>query len=56
VRLELHGVLRGFEVEPILGRHGEPPKNVTAAFAGALKSTAPLCFDTENNIQRRQRG
>jgi L-ascorbate metabolism protein UlaG (beta-lactamase superfamily) len=31
----------GFKVEPILGRHGEPPKNVTAAFAAALKSTAP---------------
>ena len=31
----------GFTVEPILGRHGEPPKNVTAAFDGALKSTAP---------------
>ena len=31
----------GFTVEPILGRHGEPPKNVTAAFDDALKSTAP---------------
>jgi L-ascorbate metabolism protein UlaG (beta-lactamase superfamily) len=32
---------RGFKVEPILGRHGEPPKNVTAAFDTALKATAP---------------
>ena len=31
----------GFKVEPILGRHGEPPKNVVAAFDNALKSTAP---------------
>ena len=31
----------GFKVEPILGRHGEPPKNVTAAFDTALKSVAP---------------
>ena len=31
----------GFKVEPILGRHGEPPKNVVAAFENALKSTAP---------------
>jgi L-ascorbate metabolism protein UlaG (beta-lactamase superfamily) len=27
----------GFQVEPILGRHGEPPANVTAAFRQALK-------------------
>jgi L-ascorbate metabolism protein UlaG (beta-lactamase superfamily) len=31
----------GFKVEPILGRHGEPPKNVTDAFDNALKATAP---------------
>lgn len=31
----------GFKVEPILGRHGEPPKNVTEAFESVLKSTAP---------------
>lgn len=30
----------GFKVEPILGRHGEPPKDVTAAFDNALKSFA----------------
>jgi L-ascorbate metabolism protein UlaG (beta-lactamase superfamily) len=28
----------GFQVEPILGRHGEPPTNVTRAFDQALKS------------------
>lgn len=28
----------GFEVEPILGRHGEPPPKVTAAFNQALKA------------------
>lgn len=27
----------GFTVEPILGRHGEPPKDVTEAFQNALK-------------------
>lgn len=32
---------RGFKVEPILGRHGEPPANVTAAFENALKSATP---------------
>ena len=31
----------GFKVEPILGRHGEPPKNVTVPFDNALKATAP---------------
>jgi len=31
----------GFKVEPILGRHGEPPKDVTAAFDNALKAAAP---------------
>jgi L-ascorbate metabolism protein UlaG (beta-lactamase superfamily) len=34
---------RGFTVEPILGRHGEPRQNVTAAFNSALQSvTSPL--------------
>jgi len=33
----------GFEIEPILGRHGQPPPNVTTAFNQALKSvTAPF--------------
>ena len=31
----------GFKVEPILGRHGEPPKNVTEAIENALKSVTP---------------
>jgi len=32
-----------FEVEPILGRHGQPPANVTAAFSGALRAvTTPF--------------
>jgi L-ascorbate metabolism protein UlaG (beta-lactamase superfamily) len=31
----------GFQVEPILGRHGEPPPNVTAAFNQALKAVSP---------------
>jgi len=30
----------GIKVEPILGRHGEPPKDVTAAFQNALKPFA----------------
>jgi len=30
----------GFTVEPILGRHGEPPKDVTEAFTNALKPFA----------------
>jgi len=29
-----------FEVQPILGRHGQPPANVTKAFNQALQSTA----------------
>jgi beta-lactamase family protein len=29
----------GFTIEPILGRHGEPPAEVTAAFNRALQST-----------------
>ena len=30
-----------FTVEPILGRHGEPPASVTAAFNQALRQTTP---------------
>jgi L-ascorbate metabolism protein UlaG (beta-lactamase superfamily) len=30
----------GFTVEPILGRHGEPPRDVTSAFSTALRATA----------------
>lgn len=32
---------RGFKVEPILGRHGEPPHDVVEAFDQALKAVAP---------------
>jgi L-ascorbate metabolism protein UlaG (beta-lactamase superfamily) len=32
---------RGFKVEPILGRHGEPPHDVVEAFDRALKEVAP---------------
>lgn len=31
---------RGFTVEPVLARHGEPPADVTAAFGKALQATA----------------
>src|SRR5262245_50419728 len=30
---------KGFKVEPILGRHGEPPANVVTAFQQALRTT-----------------
>jgi L-ascorbate metabolism protein UlaG (beta-lactamase superfamily) len=30
-----------FKVEPILGRHGDPPKTLVDAFGGALRATAP---------------
>ena len=32
---------KGFKVEPILGRHGEPPHEVVEAFEHALKTTTP---------------
>jgi L-ascorbate metabolism protein UlaG (beta-lactamase superfamily) len=32
---------RGFSVEPILARHGEPPADVTAAFSTALQRVTP---------------
>jgi L-ascorbate metabolism protein UlaG (beta-lactamase superfamily) len=32
---------QNFSVEPILARHGEPPRDVTAAFNQALQRTAP---------------
>ena len=47
-----------FEVEPILGRHGEPPANVTAAFNQALRTvTAP--YSAQQNAEAaaiRERG
>jgi L-ascorbate metabolism protein UlaG (beta-lactamase superfamily) len=39
----------GFTIEPILGRHGEPPDDVTAAFNGALQSiTSAITLDEAN--------
>jgi L-ascorbate metabolism protein UlaG (beta-lactamase superfamily) len=39
----------GFNIEPILGRHGEPPDDVTAAFNGALQSiTSAVTLDEAN--------
>ena len=48
----------GFKVEPILGRHGEPPKDVTAAFENALKSFArvPTAEQTTERAAIRERG
>ena len=48
----------GFKVEPILGRHGEPPKDVTAAFDNALKAVAPepTAAQTAERNEIRQRG
>jgi len=38
-----------FTIEPILGRHGEPPDDVTAAFNGALQSiTSAVTLDEAN--------
>jgi L-ascorbate metabolism protein UlaG (beta-lactamase superfamily) len=38
-----------FTIEPILGRHGEPPDDVTAAFNGALQSiTSSVTLDEAN--------
>jgi L-ascorbate metabolism protein UlaG (beta-lactamase superfamily) len=48
----------GFTVEPILGRHGEPPADVVKAFAQALRSTTkkPTPEQLEELAQIRQRG
>src|SRR4029450_5643783 len=43
----------GSKVEPILARHGEPPKNVTEAFDNALKATAPA--PTKEQIAERNK-
>jgi L-ascorbate metabolism protein UlaG (beta-lactamase superfamily) len=49
---------RGFQVEPILGRHGEPPREVTATIAKALDAvTTPLTPEQEaERTLIRQRG
>lgn len=36
-----------FKVEPILGRHGDPPKTLVDAFRGALGATAPKLTDEQ---------
>lgn len=48
----------GFTVEPILGRHGEPPKDVTAAFQTALKpfAQAPTAEQEKERAAIRGRG
>jgi L-ascorbate metabolism protein UlaG (beta-lactamase superfamily) len=49
---------KNFTVEPILGRHGEPPPNITKAFGEALRSTTtPPTPDQRAELARiRQRG
>jgi L-ascorbate metabolism protein UlaG (beta-lactamase superfamily) len=48
----------GFTVEPILGRHGEPPKDVTEAFQNALKPFAKSATaeQTKERAEIRARG
>jgi L-ascorbate metabolism protein UlaG (beta-lactamase superfamily) len=36
-----------FKVEPILGQHGDPPKQLVDAFAGALRATTPRLTDEQ---------
>ena len=36
-----------FKVEPILGRHGDPPKTLVDAFGGALRATTPKPTDEQ---------
>jgi L-ascorbate metabolism protein UlaG (beta-lactamase superfamily) len=36
-----------FKVEPILGQHGDPPKQLVDAFAGALRATTPKLTDEQ---------
>jgi len=49
---------KGFKVEPILGRHGEPPADVVGAFERALKSVAtqPTAEQAAELAAIRQRG
>jgi L-ascorbate metabolism protein UlaG (beta-lactamase superfamily) len=49
---------KGFKVEPILGRHGEPPADVVGAFEHALKSVAtqPSAEQAAEQAAIRQRG
>jgi L-ascorbate metabolism protein UlaG (beta-lactamase superfamily) len=36
-----------FKVEPILGRHGDPPKQLVDAFGGALRAVTPKLTDEQ---------
>jgi L-ascorbate metabolism protein UlaG (beta-lactamase superfamily) len=49
---------RGFMVEPILGRHGDPPANVAKAFGDALRATTtpPTPEQTAELARIRTRG
>jgi L-ascorbate metabolism protein UlaG (beta-lactamase superfamily) len=49
---------KGFTVEPILGRHGEPPENVSKAFGQALRATTtpPTPEQTKELARIRERG
>jgi L-ascorbate metabolism protein UlaG (beta-lactamase superfamily) len=38
-----------FKVEPILGRHGEPPKQLVDAFGGALRASTPKLTEAQLN-------
>jgi L-ascorbate metabolism protein UlaG (beta-lactamase superfamily) len=42
-----------FKIEPVLGRHGEPPQNITAAFNAALQATTPA-YSTEEQAELTQ--
>jgi len=48
----------GFTIEPILGRHGEPPKDVTEAFENVLKAfaAAPTPEQAKERAAIRERG
>jgi len=48
----------GFKVEPVLGRHGEPPKDVTQAFQNALKpfGKPATAEQTKERASIRERG
>jgi L-ascorbate metabolism protein UlaG (beta-lactamase superfamily) len=49
---------KGFKIEPILGRHGEPPENVAKAFVQALRATTtpPTPEQTAELARIRERG
>jgi L-ascorbate metabolism protein UlaG (beta-lactamase superfamily) len=49
---------QGYTVEPILGRHGDPPENVAKAFGAALRSTTtpPTAEQTAELARIRERG